>query len=555
MDLKRARELTEEWKLQEAYQEVERMLLGGGNNEEEKLQGEMLKIELLDKMGYYENGLQLAKKVYEEAQKLNNPLLTIDNIISIAKAYNRLTNLSKSLEMVEKGEQFLSTNEIIPEEESEKRRAILLSLKGRIIFYKSSDVARSLEYYEKSLEITERIGYKNILPNVLNGIGNYYFQIDNYKKALEYFQKALIKAKEINDKLEIIDSLSYIGYITGEMGDKETSLEYLGIAKKKIDKVGNKRDLAHNYGEFSLFYYIHGDVEKALHYRQKSLALMKEINDKYWIIICQISLIDILIARKELDLVKKQLKECSTNIENLKDQHQKAMMYNLVAQRWDEIGELKRALECYDKSCNLYHKLEEKILYDGIFNNRTRVLVAMGDLDQALEVFQNTLNNKNLMKVKRFQARTLLDIGNIYHIRAEFQTAEDYYERAWEKAGETESAIFWMTTRILLDLIIVLIEQGKIQKANDYLGQLSKYKEKYDNADTNQAFSLAKGLILKESKRLADKTKAQEIFRQLGKEETGNYKIKNLASISYLDLLIFELKTINITYILMRKVL
>ena len=72
----------------------------------------------------------------------------------------------------------------------------LLSLKGKIIIPKSLDLTLSLEYYEKSLEIIERIGYKDILPNVLNGIGTVYFQIENYRKALEYFQKVLIRAKE-----------------------------------------------------------------------------------------------------------------------------------------------------------------------------------------------------------------------------------------------------------------------------------------------------------------------------------------------------------------------
>ncbi|MDY0780963.1 tetratricopeptide repeat protein [Tenacibaculum sp. IB213877] len=141
-----------------------------------------------------------------------------------------------------------------------------------IIYRNARNYNKALEYYEKSLALTEAPKHKNIL---LNNIGYIYKEQKEYKKAFNFFTEVYQKSLKSNDKKQIARALSNLGYVKAKLNYEDAYnnlLEALEIRKKQEYLPG----IIASYLHLSEYHKDRNQKQKALLYANKVLAIGKE---------------------------------------------------------------------------------------------------------------------------------------------------------------------------------------------------------------------------------------------------------------------------------------
>jgi hypothetical protein len=87
------------------------------------------------------------------------------------------------------------------------------------------------------------------------------------------------------------------------------------------------------------------------------------------------------------------------------------------------------------------------------------------------------------------------------------------------------------------------MERGSAEIASDYLRKLKTIREKEENKIISQRYHLSEDLLLKDSDRIVEKARAQEIFKQVAEEPVVALELTTFASLNLCELLLLELKT------------
>jgi len=237
---------------------------------------------------YYNKNL----KVQEELGDKSSIIKTLNNI-GITYSYqgdmpNALEYYSKCLKLSE-------------ELGDKKAISVALSNIGTIYEYQQ-DFPAALEYYYKSLKFQEELGDKSIIPGTLTNIGNVYIDqaeamvpYDSAgsnsltKKALEYYYKSLQLSEETGDKNTIAETLINIGQTYDEQAvvmiryDRvgsdslmKKALEYYNESLKFSEELGDKSSMSFALVRIGTIYLRRNETTKALSCTRRAYNIAKE---------------------------------------------------------------------------------------------------------------------------------------------------------------------------------------------------------------------------------------------------------------------------------------
>jgi tetratricopeptide (TPR) repeat protein len=138
----------------------------------------------------------------------------------------------------------------------------------------------ALNYFNKSLKIDKEIGDNDGLANSYINIGSIHRDQGSISLALDYFYKSLKIYEGIGDKSGMATSLNNISYIHDKQGDVDLSMEYIHKSLKIYEEIGDKSGMATSLNNIGLFHHNQGNTIFALDFYQKSLKIREEIGDK-----------------------------------------------------------------------------------------------------------------------------------------------------------------------------------------------------------------------------------------------------------------------------------
>jgi len=137
-----------------------------------------------------------------------------------------------------------------------------------------------MEYFNKSLDISNRINYLYGQSLAFGGMGTFYMHRGDNAKALEYYFKAL-KIDELRHNDEgILVRLSNISNIYMNRNDYTKAEDFLLRAMKLAEGSNDKKHMSILLGNLGVIYYQRQDKAKAIEYYQKALAIDSEIDNK-----------------------------------------------------------------------------------------------------------------------------------------------------------------------------------------------------------------------------------------------------------------------------------
>jgi tetratricopeptide (TPR) repeat protein len=337
-------------KLEEALQKVENLGNKVELDEIEKIQVQILRSLIFTQIGNFIASLELAEQLSKECQQLENHILMIDVIISLATTNFGLDELSKCLDLINNGEKLLNTINKGNEREIINRVASLKYLKGKVC-WKRGELDQALDLVQEIFSIKRDLGNLYETADYQNILGIFFIGKGEFDKALDYLQNSLQIFEELGIKSSIVKSLTNIGLIHWKKGNLGEALDNYKISLAKSEELKNKQFIAKLSVNIGLIYWNMGELDKALNFYQKSLVVSKEIENKVIVATC----------------------------------------FNNIGTIFQFKGELDQALEFYQKSLALHEELAMKPDTAFCLNNIGEIYHTKGVFDVAIDYYKKSL--------------------------------------------------------------------------------------------------------------------------------------------------------------------
>ncbi len=151
-------------------------------------------------------------------------------------------------------------------------------------FRKINDNSRALKLHTQALELAENVKDTFLIHCSYNGIGNVYFEYEDYPRAIEYFHKSLdylgktpinLLGKAINTNL-LGESWLY-------MGNADSAMYYMILSYDTNVKLGSNLGKGICYNGFGLIYKKKKEYEKAIPAFKKAIDFFEPSSDTYYI--------------------------------------------------------------------------------------------------------------------------------------------------------------------------------------------------------------------------------------------------------------------------------
>ncbi|ADV49034.1 signal transduction histidine kinase, LytS [Cellulophaga algicola DSM 14237] len=230
------------------------------------------------------------------------------------------------------------------------------SLNMLSVAYRRIDAVKTaLDYAQEAIELAESVpvlteGLKRSKNVSLNGIGNIYQNLKQYKVAIEIFEKSLVLEEELHNKL---------------------------------GQAINNQNIGECYEEL-------GDLRTALNYYRKSLAFNEEMNNDMGRVICNNSIAQVFIKQKKTLKAKEILKTTLSKSIALGDHFISSSVFINLGWAQMELGELEASEE------NLIEGIRLSVKYDlprsqaiG-YNHLSNLFIKKNDYEKSLLFYKRS---------------------------------------------------------------------------------------------------------------------------------------------------------------------
>ncbi|NVM35899.1 MAG: hypothetical protein HWN81_09905 [Candidatus Lokiarchaeota archaeon] len=234
--------------------------------------------------------------------------------------------------------------------------------------------------------------------------------------------------------------------------------------------------------------------------------------------------------------------------------HREAHLAFIKGWYYMQIMNADRALKHSEHSLALLEELDVKQEIDfslSVFslsvyslNTITRVYIYLkGDYDRALIYNEKALTNAEESGNKWLIGWMNMGMGVIYGFKGEIDRSIKYYEQSltiYNEINFKTPACFTIAY-----LIQTLIDKGELERTQQLLHQLEQLNNQQKSKLVNLYYLLNKALLLKTSPRARNRSKAEEILKQILKDEDSDFELILKALTNLCELLLTELRMTN----------
>jgi tetratricopeptide (TPR) repeat protein len=473
----------------------------------------LLRIQILLGKGEYEKSLSLAGTAYAKSQEIGNSLREIDAITAQAEALEKLGKFDESLKLINQCEQNLITLREVPPTERNKRKALLLYLKGRNMWQKDDPERASIPLSE-SLTLFEELGNKQRIALCLRNIGNIHYFKGEIDRSIQYYEQSYQMSKELDNKRDMASCLNNIGLVfRDDKNDLENALEYLQQSVKLAEELDNKSNTIFYLQNLGWTFHMMNETEQAEESYQRVLKLHEIIGNK------------------------ERLAQSFVAIGN---------------SYWWVLGDFNRGLEYLQRGLVIFEETGDVLSLARTYNFIAWIYKRKGELDLAIEYCNKSLSKHQEIDDPLNRVYPLLNLATIYQARGDQEEAKEYAKKTLtlsEESGNEFSA-----ANALYLMVNIALDKKQIEEAREFSQQLQDLYTRGQQSKKlrrglyrplkfiRQLAQITDGLILKTSPRLSDKAKAQEIFKKVAEEPVATIEFTSTAMLHLCDLLLFELK-------------
>ncbi len=219
-------------------------------------------------------------------------------------------------------------------------------------------------------------------------------------------------------------------FLTQELRwDKARKL--LEEATKIFEQIANFNDLGTTLNYIGSICQTHGDLEQALSYYERVLALRELMGDTVGIARSLNNIGGILRRKGNLEEALRCYKRALDLSEQGRDTSRIAISLNNVGFIYDIQGKLVEALRYYERALALFKQVERPTSIVTSLNNIGSIYYnSQNELTKALSYYQSALALSEQLGNQALIAVCLNNVGSVYRLQGDSDSALRYYERA-----------------------------------------------------------------------------------------------------------------------------
>ncbi|MHA2399132.1 MAG: tetratricopeptide repeat protein [Promethearchaeota archaeon] len=249
-----------------------------------------------------------------------------------------------------------------------------------------------------------------------------------------------------------------------------------------------------------------------------------------------------LFPQGDVDLTIKYYEQCLT----LAESHGNDILINasLIRLAWNFImikGQLNFALEYIERALNLSKDTNDKIFIAWALHLKATVFQNKGEVNHCISLYNQSLAITKELNHQPLISGTLNNLADAYRMNGELDRALECSKQSIEiytNIGRLETVV----ANLHDYLIQILIEKGDNEQAEQFFNKLEEINNQLDNRPINEMYLYNKALLLKESSRISNRAKAEEILKELLKEGIMFWEVNQRVLLALSDLLISELQ-------------
>ncbi|MGB4843147.1 MAG: tetratricopeptide repeat protein, partial [Ferruginibacter sp.] len=134
---------------------------------------------------------------------------------------------------------------------------------------------KAIDLYKSAAEISIKINDYLVQEWAFSNLGELYLQMGKLDSALMYSQRSYEICLKIKDKEFSSSVLKFLGAIQGKMGNKALAISYFDMSIKQAYEDHSLRWINEAYTALSRYYYEAGQIDSAILYAKKALAIVK----------------------------------------------------------------------------------------------------------------------------------------------------------------------------------------------------------------------------------------------------------------------------------------
>lgn len=368
-----------------------------------------------------------------------------------------------------------------------------------LVYYNQMQDVMALDYFKKSLEISQKSNYNHGTLKALNRIAQIYYYIDSLKESEKFSRQLLEKSIELDSTKYQANALFQLGMLQKEINKVDSALFYMNGALDIFLKIESKEDVASVYNQIGQLYYQIADYKKSIEYYTREIQIKESLN------------------------YPKGL----------------AIAYYNFGNTFTSIGSYQQALEQYQRALKIFEEIE---FSEGIANACNGIGMVYENLSQSdlatkenetnynksLDYYQRALTLFKQMSLRDAEGRSTQNIANVYSRLATNKFVEQFGEQ-WEDSlykikqrdilGAFSNSLEYYNQAI--KILTETNNESEIAKVNINLGSTYSWARDWAKADSY----ISKGL------QLARKNNLQyEITAALYALGESQFRQRNLAS-------------------------
>ncbi|MEE3718851.1 tetratricopeptide repeat protein [Tumidithrix elongata RA019] len=425
---------------------------------------------------------------------------------NIGAVYNSLGQYSQALEYYQQSLVIRKESSAIACTPNAKSASCIAARTGEeatlnnigLIYSRLGQSSKALAYYQQALAIIKEVGDRDGEGVTLNNIGAVYRGLGQYSKALEYYRQSLAIIKEIgvsactlNSKSEACSeardgegrTLNNIGLVYDNLGQYSKALEYYRQSLAIIKEIGDRYKEGLTLNNIGTIYDYLGQYPKALEIYQQALAIQKEIGDRAG---AGTTLNNIGAVYRNLGQYPKALayyQQSLTIIKEIGDRPEEGRTLNNIGLVYDNLGQYSKALEYYQQSLAIQKETGDRFGEGKNLSNIGWIYSRLEQYPKALEMYQQSFALQKEIGDRAGVGITLSNIAYALNAQSKTELAILFFKQSvsiresirkdLQQLSREEQQSFTLTIadtyRSLADL---LLKQGRVTEALQVLDLL-----------------------------------------------------------------------------------
>ena len=457
----------------------------------------LYKIEGLIGILHFKEALELSKILTKQKLNLRNYSTIIQAHLFEIECYRNLQLFDEAIKINENVEKvFKKLSETIKMDNSELFAKYTYFI-GHL-FQSMNKLHECIENYQKSLIIAQNMSERLFQQKVLVNLASAYWQLGNLELAHKLSMQALA-IKTTEESFQTISKcLNLLGLISQDNGNIDSALNFYNQSLLLKYKLGNRIEIA-----------------KTLH----SIGYVNQLLEKY-------------------SEALNALQECYNIFEDLENYSEMSKLQNDIGLIYLRQGNIQQSLKNFKSALGFSLKVKNNYLSAKNYLSLSKIFLLNQDLDNALLYAEKSLVLRKTMINDIEKGENFLQIAILSFLKKNLDYSSNSFLEAESIFKNSKNKL--MLLRTLLIKVLLFNTTKSIENINDVITNIKEITGKSTEIQLELLGDLTQAFILKDSKRIQNKAKALQLFRNCGTKLKIDGFFNEYALIQELELLFYE---------------